>query len=166
MVSVTRLTVDYREAPLAVSAPHPGFSWQLISPRRGCCQKAYQILVKQGSKVLWDTGRIASDNTLNILYEGLALNPETRYLWQVTVWDELDESSTAESFFETVPVGWHGAKWIGSDELILSAHTQSVFQFSYKDVFKVGNIVANVILKTKQSLLFSNQRRYRRNGLC
>lgn len=131
MLSIYDLTVEGRREPLAVEGSQPRFSWKLSGSRRGCRQCAYRLLVKQESGVSWDSGKVASDQTLHIPYGGAALAPEQRYAWTVTVWDELDDCVTAGSFFETAPEDWHGAKWIGSDALNLSAHTQSVFQLSY-----------------------------------
>ena len=34
----------------------------------------------------WSTGRIASDQSLNVRYAGPALKASTRYYWRVTVW--------------------------------------------------------------------------------
>ena len=131
MLSIYDLTVEGQRSPLAVEGPQPRFSWKLSGARRGCRQCAYRLLVKQEDGILWDSGKVASDQTLNIPYGGATLVPEQRYTWTVTVWDELEDSVTAGAFFEMAPEDWHGAKWIGSDTLNLSAHTQSVFQFSY-----------------------------------
>ncbi|MEZ4518777.1 MAG: glycoside hydrolase family 78 protein [Chloroflexota bacterium] len=43
--------------------------------------------------VLWDTGKVTSDNTLHIPYAGLPLRPGQRCYWWVRVWDENDSVS-------------------------------------------------------------------------
>lgn len=153
MLKIEHLTVDYREVPLAVASSRPGFSWKLTSQRRGACQKAYQIQVMLGETLAWDSGRVDSGNTLNIPYEGQPLLPESRYDWAVTVWDELGERATEKSFFETALEDWHGAKWIDSDELNLSAHTQSIFQFSYSVQIKEGSTKAGFLFGGNDSRL-------------
>src|SRR5882724_9023609 len=60
------LTVDDDAAPLAVEGV-PQFGWQVVDPRRGQVQTAYQLLVSRApttdpgaASVIWTSGRARS----------------------------------------------------------------------------------------------------------
>jgi alpha-L-rhamnosidase len=117
------LRCEYAVNPLGIDTPNPRFSWLLESTLRGQVQSAYQILVasseaKLKSNVgdLWDSGKVASDQNIHVIYSGTALNSRQRLYWKVRVWDRDGEQSTnsAPAFFETGllhPSDWR-AKWI------------------------------------------------------
>lgn len=91
----TNLQVEYAENPLGVEVEQPRLSWQFNSSRRGVEQSAYRILVaskernlKRGGGDKWDTGKIASDQTTHIEYDGEPLESGERVYWQVQVWDK------------------------------------------------------------------------------
>jgi alpha-L-rhamnosidase len=71
------------------------------SSERALVQTAYQIIVTDQSGVVWDSGKVASDHSINIAYAGLELKPTTRYGWTVAAWDNNARSSVASSSFET-----------------------------------------------------------------
>ena len=67
---------------------------------RGVRQSAWRILVSSSRETLnrndgdlWDSGRVPSRETLNISYQGKALDPEERAFWKVEVWDGNGASS-------------------------------------------------------------------------
>jgi alpha-L-rhamnosidase len=73
-----------------VEKPRP--SWVITSERRGEQQIAYQILVasseellKKGTGDLWDSGKVASDQSIAVRYAGAPFASETRYWWKVRV---------------------------------------------------------------------------------
>lgn len=93
-VKVTGLRTEYRENPLGIDARRPRLSWQLTATERGARQAAYQIRVataerslRAGSGLVWDSGRVSSDESLYRNYEGPPLKAGQRYFWQVRVWD-------------------------------------------------------------------------------
>ena len=123
-VVVQNLTVDYAKNPLGNDNRTPAFGWNMQSETRGQCQTAYRICVsssesnlKNGVFDVWDSGKIASSNSINIPYEGDELEATTRYYWQVMVWDKEDKLSVSaeKAFFETglFDSGWSGAQFIG-----------------------------------------------------
>ena len=66
--------------PLGIDVAHPILSWQLQDTRRGAKQTAYQIRVASSAEGLtqdhadvWDSGRVASDESVNVAYAGPAL---------------------------------------------------------------------------------------------
>src|SRR4051812_36391786 len=126
-IQVTELKCEYAENPLAVHATNPRFSWVLTSQRRDKRQQAYQIVVasspneiqaEQASK--WDSGRVESDRSVNVPYDGLELKSGDVCFWKVRVWDEHGNPSpwSNSAQFEmglVSPGDWQG-KWIGLAE--------------------------------------------------
>ena len=77
-----------------VGLAKPVFSWKLLSDKRDVIQTAYHIKVATDIKSLqaekelaWDTGKIQSDQSAYIHYNGTTLKSRQKYYWQVTVWD-------------------------------------------------------------------------------
>ena len=88
------LRCEYLVDPLGVDVTTPRFYWTVASDERGQQQSAYQILVSTSKALLdkdqgdqWDSGRVESDETLHVTYEGEPLASETAYCWKVRVWD-------------------------------------------------------------------------------
>lgn len=85
------LRCEYFENPIGLDEPHPRFCWQLNDSRRGARQTAYQLRVAASPNmkpVLWDTGRVVSDQNVHVEYAGPPLQSRQRYYWQVRVWDQ------------------------------------------------------------------------------
>jgi alpha-L-rhamnosidase len=69
----------------------PRFSWRLESadPVRGLKQSAWQMAVEQaGGELLWDSGKMASDESVNRTYAGKTLKSNQDCRWKVRVWDQ------------------------------------------------------------------------------
>ncbi len=86
-VNVTDLRSEYHVNPLGIDARRPRLSWQLRAGARAVVQSAYQIRVESGGRVVWDTGKVPSDRSIHVRYDGPALRSRARYTWQVRVWD-------------------------------------------------------------------------------
>jgi alpha-L-rhamnosidase len=88
------LRCEYVRNPVGVDVMHPRLFWKLQSSTRDQHQTAYQILVASSAEGLgkdkgdlWDSGKEASDETIQILYRGLALKSSQQVFWKVRVWD-------------------------------------------------------------------------------
>ena len=69
-----QLRCEYRENPLGIDVAAPRLSWILQSDARDQRQTAYQIVVTTAdNKTLWDTGNVASGETIQIPYAGKPL---------------------------------------------------------------------------------------------
>lgn len=95
MVSLSSLRVqglrcDYQFNPLSIESKEPSLSWLLASDQRGALQFAYRIQVRNHQGVLWDTGKVFSDQSLHIPYRGPTLQSRQRCMWRVRVWDRAD----------------------------------------------------------------------------
>ncbi|MGO8744441.1 MAG: family 78 glycoside hydrolase catalytic domain [Thermoguttaceae bacterium] len=124
---VTDLRCEYRSQPLGIDAAKPRLSWIVTSDDRGWKQSAYQILaatdasqLAQDQADLWDSGKVASNRTNQVEYQGKPLASAARVVWKVRVWNEAGQPS-AWSEPATWSMGllkasdWK-AKWIGYDE--------------------------------------------------
>jgi alpha-L-rhamnosidase len=120
--SPVRLRTEQMTTPIGIDSSKPQFAWQSDATTPNWKQSAYQLLVAtseqslaSGKADIWDSGRIASSDSINILYSGSALKPQTRYFWQVRIWDNKNHNSTSTpTWFETgllSPSDWT-AKWI------------------------------------------------------
>lgn len=89
-----RLRTEWLENPEGLGTARPRFSWIVTSPAQNQRQTAYRILVagsretlEDGAATLWDSGRVASRETLSIEYRGAALGSGAQAWWKVMVWD-------------------------------------------------------------------------------
>lgn len=115
-VSVSSLKTNHLAEPMGISPDTaPVLSWVIDSPVRNTRQTAYELEVSAGGKKVWSSGRVESDNSTCVAYEG-PLAPDTRYKWSVKIWDNHGKSSKAQSASWTTglrPDGWE-ASWVGS----------------------------------------------------
>jgi alpha-L-rhamnosidase len=78
----------------------PALSWKLTDTRSGAAQTAYRILVASSPEQLaadqgdlWDSGRVESDQSLDVAYAGKPLASRQRLFWKVKVWDQEGKES-------------------------------------------------------------------------
>lgn len=93
-LTLVNLRTEYMEDPLGIDAREPRLSWQIQSNSRGVMQAAYQVRVahsdrelRAGKNLIWDSGRVASDESAHCPYQGPPLQSGQLYYWQVRVWD-------------------------------------------------------------------------------
>ncbi|MEV7623874.1 family 78 glycoside hydrolase catalytic domain [Actinoplanes sp. NPDC089786] len=114
-------------APLGIDEPRPALSWRLRSGRKGDRQSAYRVLVASRPELLarrsadvWDSGRVASADSVAVRYGGPDLVSARRYYWTVQAWDVNGRPSPPSpvSWWETGlldAASWAGARWITPD---------------------------------------------------
>jgi alpha-L-rhamnosidase len=112
------LRCEHRRDVPCVDDPAPRLSWTLESSERGKRQTAYRIIVSQGDAPLWDSGRVESSDTVDIVYAGRALPPASDCSWTVQVWDEAGDASpwSEPACFRTALPEWR-ARWISRDDV-------------------------------------------------
>ncbi len=125
-IEVTNLRCEYETNPPAVASPRPELSWWLVSTERGQRQSAYQVqvasavaLLDQDRADLWDSGKVAGDESVQVAYAGRSLQPEAQAWWRVRVWGQDGEPSrwSQSANWTTALRGdaaWR-AHWIASD---------------------------------------------------
>lgn len=126
--AISNLQCEYLNDPLGLDVQQPRFSWKILSGQRGIAQSAYQIVVSESIDELkkengdyWDSGKILSSQLTNIEYNGLKLQSNKSYYWQVLVWGKNDEGPVLSdpAFFHTGlldNLDWK-AKWICTKEI-------------------------------------------------
>ena len=99
-ISVSSLRCESRSEPLSVDAAKPRLSWVIASSERDQKQSAYRVLVAASEKSLaagrgdlWDSGKVAGNETVEIIYAGLPLCSGQRCYWKVQAWDQNDRPS-------------------------------------------------------------------------
>ncbi|MHC4438706.1 MAG: family 78 glycoside hydrolase catalytic domain [Planctomycetota bacterium] len=117
------LRCEYQVNPLGIDEDRPRLSWTLQSDVRAQTQTAYQVIVSTRAEEIkanrggqWDSGKVASKESIQVVYEGKKLTSATRYYWKVRVWDKNGKAGpwSKASWFETAllnPNDWH-ATWI------------------------------------------------------
>ena len=102
---VTKLRCEYLNDPLGIDVQKPRLSWVIEggdqqsevgnpkSETRNKLQTAYQVLVASSSELLakdqgdlWDSGKVASDRSIQIEYDGRQLESRRVCHWKVRVW--------------------------------------------------------------------------------
>ena len=120
---IKSLTCEYQENPLGIDTKQPRLSWMMDSDERGQMQMAYRILVastldklEEGKADLWDSGKILSDQSAHLVYQGKPLISRQRSYWKVKIWVKDGESSeySEPAFWEMAllsPSEWQ-ARWL------------------------------------------------------
>lgn len=122
--SVYSLTTEQAENPTGIDSPSPRFSWKIYAQKRNFKQYAYQVCVAdspdklmKGEANVWDSGKVFSEKSILISFEGAQLKSSEVYYWKVRIWNDGDEAS-AWSQVNTFATGlqaasdWGDARWI------------------------------------------------------
>lgn len=106
--------------PIGFYDPSPVFSWKLPVAEEALSQTAYRIEATNGRdddvKTLWDSGKVDSDQSVWVPYEGPTLKSRQQVDWRVKFWDQ-DGKESKWSETATVEMGllsktdWQ-AEWI------------------------------------------------------
>ena len=96
----TRLRCEYRSDPLGIGVVPPRLSWIPEAEERDQKQTAYRILVATNEEdleaeenLLWDSGKIYSEESVNVSYEGEELRSGLHCVWKVRAWDKAGNPS-------------------------------------------------------------------------
>jgi alpha-L-rhamnosidase len=123
------LRCEYLKNPIEIDTHSPPFSWLLSHKERKQFQFAYQIIVSSEKSFsqsekgdLWDSGKVESDDSFHIIYEGKPLRSDTKYYWRIKWWDFNGNESSYSNIatFGTALLNntdWQ-AKWISRKEFI------------------------------------------------
>ena len=90
-----QLRTEYLVNPVGIDETSPRLSWQLSSPLNAEKQTAYRALVassldalRQDRGDLWDSGKILSDQTLHVVYDGQNLTSRMEVWWKVRLHED------------------------------------------------------------------------------
>lgn len=134
------LRCEYRDNPLGIDVEQPRLSWVIGESSRKTAarsqkQTAYQVLVASSEALLekdkgdlWDSGKVASDQSVHVQYRGVPLKSQQQCFWKVRAWIAAEAAGSGRS---AKPSGWSQnaawtmglltpqdwqAKWIGAGE--------------------------------------------------
>jgi len=145
-----RLRCEYKLNPLGIDTSAPRLDWIVESNERGRKQSAYRILVASSEANLageigdlWDTGKVDSDETIQIPYAGKPLESGARCFWKLMVWDNQGRPSPWSA-----PATWSmgllkaedwKARWIGLDSPLQSLDRKTYLALTMlRNPFKLG----------------------------
>ena len=114
MLKVNHIRINRLHSPKLVDPARVTFGWQLSSDQRNCLQSAFQLAIFAKDTKIFDTGRVESDQSVDIFFSELTLTHKTNYRLTLTLWDNHGESAQGEAFFSTAlsDRDWQEAKWI------------------------------------------------------
>ncbi len=131
----SHLRCEYLVDPVGIDVTAPRFYWVLEHSQRGEGQSAYQVLVSSQSGPLkddngdqWDSGRVISSESTQIVYTGKPLYSGHTYYWKIRYWDSEKRASeySASAKFEMGLLSrqeWQG-KWITGNQLRREFHLE------------------------------------------
>ena len=116
---VKQLICEYHTNPMGIDIQKPRLSWQISSAGENILQTVYEIKVTDQTpkgKILWSSGKVNSDQSVNVAYQGPPLKSMQRVYWQVRIWDNKGKATewSAPSYWEMgilEPGSWK-ASWI------------------------------------------------------
>ena len=120
-LSLKNLTVDHKINPMGIGNKQPKFSWKIKGAGNDIMQTAYSIRVAtdekfSSSKIVWQSGKVESEESILQSYKGPDLKSGNRYYWQVKIWDNKGKESkwSTTAYYEMGLLSqsdWK-AKWI------------------------------------------------------
>lgn len=116
----TIIKCEHLVDPIGIDVSNPRFSWTMEDWRPGARQTAYRIRVAtdqgtlfQAKNLSWDSGKVNSSANL-VIYQGIPLQPFTKYFWTVEQWDK-DGKPLPTSYVATFETGMMNmANWTGT----------------------------------------------------
>ena len=116
-----------------IARKQPFFGWIVNSDQNNTVQTAYRILVASSLENIqkntgdcWDSGKMESDQSVNLIYAGKELQPNSVYFWKVKTWDShgVESAFSPIAQFKTAPV--------------LSDYATSRYPLQKQDVYPVA----------------------------
>ncbi|MDN3669369.1 glycoside hydrolase family 78 protein [Echinicola jeungdonensis] len=124
-ISLEELQVEQLTNPVGIDLPQPRLSWKINAETRNTQQTSYHVLVATspdkltpGEADLWNSGKVNSDQSVQVRYEGKTLQSNTPCYWKVKVWTNQGETEWSEVKYWKQGLlyykDWWG-RWIGFD---------------------------------------------------
>lgn len=122
-ITLQNTTCEMLTNPMGIDVVKPRFAWQIVSRERNVMQGAYQVIVASSLENLnsnigdlWDSGKINSQESIHVLYNGSELKSRMRCYWKVKSWTTAGEStwsavntfSMGLLYYKDWPKGWIG----------------------------------------------------------
>ncbi|HJA65532.1 MAG TPA: glycoside hydrolase family 78 protein [Candidatus Mediterraneibacter cottocaccae] len=162
-LEITKILTEDMDNPLGLDCEKPQFAWILASDRENTFQEACRIRVftEEVQMPVWDSGRMETDCSLGISYDGEKLAACTRYRVNVEVWDNYGRKAEQESWFETGFLcpdieAWDGAEWISAPRFHVQADTRGVFVIESTFRMEKGTSRAGIVFGAEDYRLKSS----------
>jgi alpha-L-rhamnosidase len=126
-LTVTGLTCEYLVDPPGIDVVQPRLAWkihQTDASKKGQLQTAYRIIVasssdklEAGEGDLWDSGKVQSTQSVQVVYQGKPLKSTQQCRWKVKIWNNHGETTAWSAPARwgmglLQPADWK-AQWIG-----------------------------------------------------
>jgi len=92
-LTIVNMRTDYKTNPLGIDERQPRLSWEIISAKGNTRQTACELQVAgseqkllQRADLLWEK-KMNSDQSVQVIYQGPALQSRQRLFWRVRIWD-------------------------------------------------------------------------------
>ena len=147
VIHVTNLRCELLHDPLGIEQATPRLSWEIANDGRGIQQKTFHLLVASsleklnvGEGDLWDSKKVKSDASVNVPYNGKALESRNVCYWKIRVTTNRGSSDWSEPALWTMglmqPADWK-AQWTGWDksakEDVLEGNTRLAARYFRKE---------------------------------
>lgn len=144
---VYHLRVESAINPIGIEKQHPALSWMIDASKNNVEQTAYQILVASSPEKLtpkdadcWNSGRVESDESVFVSYDGDSLESGQQCFWKVKVWTNKGESNWSPvakwSMGLLEKSDWQG-EWIGLTKFFpgdtLATHSRLAARYFRKE---------------------------------
>lgn len=146
---IENLRCEFLHDPQGIDVLHPRLSWEISVAGRAVMQQAYRIMVastpellSQNTPDLWNSGKISTDTSVGVRYQGKPLESGQPCYWKVTVWtnqgaDSMTSKPARWSMGLLRPEDWE-AQWIGLDTFSVrdspyANHTRLAARYLRKD---------------------------------
>lgn len=150
-----KLVCEYHTDPIGIDVEKPRLSWQLLTDSQNVMQSAYEIRVASSvndlnnpNMLIWTSGKVNSDQSVNVVYEGRSLESMERVYWQVRVWDNKNKISALSNsaFWEMgiIDTGLWSASYIAMNDITKEkkSHPSQYFrnEFSINKTIKSARV--------------------------
>ncbi|MFY9154208.1 MAG: family 78 glycoside hydrolase catalytic domain [Prolixibacteraceae bacterium] len=143
---VSDLICEYHTNPIGIDVQNPRLSWKIQTTEENLLQTAYEIRVTNQSpkgKLIWTSGKVDSDQSVNVVYGGPVLTSMQRVYWQVRTWDNKNKVTawSVPAFWEMgilEPDSWK-ASWIAipSEPVVKGSKPAQYFRKEFSGEKKV-----------------------------
>jgi len=137
-ISVTDLKCEMLTNPEGIDFLQPRLSWKIKANVNDVRQTSYQILASSsleklaaGNADLWDSGKVQSDASVNVIYNGKKLTDRQDVYWKVIVSTNKGEVKSTEPAHFSIGIltyaDWKSTRWIGYEK---ASPGDSISQYS------------------------------------
>jgi alpha-L-rhamnosidase len=137
-ISVKDLKCEMLSNPEGIDVLQPRLSWKIKANVNDVKQTSYQILASSslekltaGNGDLWDSGKVQSDASVNVLYNGKKLKDRQDIYWKVIVTTNKCEVKSTEPAHFSIGIltyaDWKSTRWIGYEK---ASPGDSISQYS------------------------------------